>query len=103
VETGTLAQLRHLTALTVEATVDGVLPDLSAVPGVSAVQTDGPVVRCQVRGPVGPLLGVLAGAGVTKLTSREPSLEELFLAQYGGAGPDQGSPDQGRGAQHAAR
>ena len=30
-----------------------------------------------------PLLKVLAGAGVDKLLSREPSLEELFLALYG--------------------
>jgi hypothetical protein len=27
---------------------------------------------------------VLAAASVTRLVSREPSLEELFLAQYGG-------------------
>jgi hypothetical protein len=29
---------------------------------------------------------VLAGAGITRLVSREPSLEELFLAEYGGEG-----------------
>jgi ABC-2 type transport system ATP-binding protein len=84
VEMGTLAQMRHLTALTVEATFDGPVPDLSGVPGVSSVVADGRVVRCHVRGPVDPLLRVLAGAGVTGLLSREPSLEELFLAQYGG-------------------
>jgi len=84
VELGTLAEMRHLAALTVEATFAGAIPDLSAVPGVSSVQADGRVVRCQVRGPVAPLLKVLAGADVTELLSREPSLEELFLAQYGG-------------------
>ncbi|HEX4092026.1 MAG TPA: ABC transporter ATP-binding protein [Trebonia sp.] len=82
-EIGSLAQLRHLSALTVQATCDGQVPDLSLVPGVSAVAVDGQVVRCQVRGPVGPLLTALAGANVTELLSREPSLEELFLAQYG--------------------
>jgi ABC-2 type transport system ATP-binding protein len=95
VETGTLAQLRHLSALTVEATFSATVPDLSAVPGVSSVQVDGRVVRCQVRGPVAPLLKVLADAGVMELLSREPSLEELFLAQYGGR--------QDLGVQHAAR
>jgi ABC-2 type transport system ATP-binding protein len=50
---------------------------------VSSVQTNGRVVRCQVRGPIQPLLRVVADAGVTELVSREPSLEELFLAQYG--------------------
>ena len=83
VEMGTLAQMRHLSALSVEATFDGAVPDLSQVPGVIAVETDGPVVRCHVQGSVEPLLKVLATAGVTRLVSHEPSLEELFLAQYG--------------------
>jgi ABC-2 type transport system ATP-binding protein len=84
VELGTLAEMRHLAALTVEATFEGAVPDLSGVPGVSSVQADGRVVRCQVRGPIAPLLKVLAAADVTELLSREPSLEQLFLAQYGG-------------------
>jgi ABC-2 type transport system ATP-binding protein len=84
VEMGTLAEMRHLSALTVEATFDGPVPDLAAVPGVSAVGVAGRVVSCHVRGPLQPLLQVLAGAGVTGLISREPSLEELFLARYGG-------------------
>ncbi len=83
VKMGTLAEMRHLSALTVEARFDGQVPDLSVVPGVSAVQADGSMVRCQVRGSVEPLVKVLAAAGVTELLSREPSLEELFLAQYG--------------------
>ncbi len=56
IEMGTLAQMRHLSALTVEATFDGAIPDLSGVPGVTSVETDGPVVRCHVRGSVEPLL-----------------------------------------------
>ena len=86
VEIGTLAELRHLSALTVEATFDGSVPDLSTVPGVTGVIVNGRVVHCQVRGTVEPLLRVLAAAGVTQLLSREPSLEELFLAQYGADG-----------------
>jgi ABC-2 type transport system ATP-binding protein len=83
VEMGTMAQLRHLSALTVEATFETTVPDLSKVEGVTAVQVDGRVVRCQVHGTVEPLLKVLAGSGVQGLLSREPSLEELFLAHYG--------------------
>jgi ABC-2 type transport system ATP-binding protein len=83
IEMGTLAEMRHLSALSVEATFDGVLPDLSGVPGVTSIEADGHVVRCHVRGSVEPLLKVLAAAGVSHLVSREPSLEELFLAQYG--------------------
>jgi ABC-2 type transport system ATP-binding protein len=98
VETGTLAQLRHLSALTVQATFDGAVPDLSRVPGVSSLAVDGQLVRCQVRGPVAPLLTALASANVTELLSREPSLEELFLAQYG-EHPD----DQPRAAREAGQ
>ena len=83
VDIGTLADMRHLSSLTIEATFDGSVPDLSRVPGITAVEVDGRVVRCQVRGSVEPLLRVLADAGVHELISREPSLEELFLAHYG--------------------
>jgi ABC-2 type transport system ATP-binding protein len=89
VEMGTLAEMRHLSALTVEATFEGTIPDLSGVAGVGSVQVDGRVVRCHVRGSVEPLLKVLAASGVSGLLSREPSLEELFLALYGGHGTDE--------------
>jgi ABC-2 type transport system ATP-binding protein len=82
-EVGTLEQLRHLSALQVEAELDGAVPDLSRIPGVSAVEIDGNRVRCQVTGPTEELLRVLAPAGARRLLSREPSLEELFLAHYG--------------------
>ena len=83
VEMGTLAEMRHLSALIVEARFDRAIPDLSVVPGVSSVEVDESMVRCQVRGSIEPLVKALAAAGVTELLSRELSLEELFLAQYG--------------------
>jgi ABC-2 type transport system ATP-binding protein len=83
VEVGNLAEMRHLSALSIEAELDGSAPDLSRVPGVSAVKIDGNRLRCQVTGPVGPLLALLTATGVRHLVSREPSLEELFLAHYG--------------------
>lgn len=86
IEIGTLAEMRHLSALSVEATLEGPVPDLSGIPGVSAVETDGKVLRCQVRGSIDPLLKALNPIGVTELLSREPSVEELFLAQYGADG-----------------
>ena len=82
-EIGTLAQLRHLAALSVEATFDGVPPDVRAVPGVSAVEIEGERLRCQVTGSIEPLLRVLSAAGVRELLSARPSLEELFLSHYG--------------------
>jgi ABC-2 type transport system ATP-binding protein len=86
VDVGTLSEMRHLSSLTVEATFDGSVPDLARVPGVKAVQVDGHVVRCQVQGSVEPLLKVLSTSGVHELLSREPSLEEVFLAHYGEGG-----------------
>jgi ABC-2 type transport system ATP-binding protein len=83
VEVGTLAEMRHLSAVSIEADLDGAVPDLSHVRGVSAVQVDGGTLRCQVTGSIEPLLAALAGSGVRRLISREPSLEELFLAHYG--------------------
>ena len=83
VEVGTLAQMRHLSALHVEAEMDGHVPDLSKIPGVRALEVHGKRVRCQVTGSIEPLIAALAQAGVRHLVSREPSLEELFLAHYG--------------------
>jgi ABC-2 type transport system ATP-binding protein len=82
-EVGTLAEMRHLLALTVEATFDGPPPDLSHVPGVLSTEVEGQHVRAQVSGPIGPLIEVLAQSNVRDLVSTKPSLEELFLSHYG--------------------
>lgn len=93
VDMGTMADLRHLSSLSVEATFEGSVPDLARVPGVTSLQVEGRVVRCQVQGTVEPLLKVLAASGVHELLSREPSLEELFLAHYGGSRGSAGARD----------
>jgi ABC-2 type transport system ATP-binding protein len=86
IDIGTLAEMRHLAALRIEATFAGPPPDLAGLPGVENVRVTGNVLSCQVQGAVGPVLGRLAKAEVTELISREPSLEELFLAHYGADG-----------------
>ena len=83
VEIGTLAQMRHLSAVTVQASFVGTPPPVDQVPGVSAVQVAGRQLTCQVRGPIDGLLTVLAAGHPETLLSREPSLEELFLSIYG--------------------
>ncbi len=82
-EIGTLAELRHLSALSVTAAFDGAPPDVAGVPGVSAAEVEDHRLRCQVTGSIEPLLKVLAAAGVRELLSTKPSLEELFLSHYG--------------------
>ncbi len=90
VELGTLDEMRHLSALSVDATFAGTPPDLTGVPGVSDVHSQGHGLHLELRGPVAPLVRALAGTDVTTLLSREPSLEELFLSRYSDTSPDTG-------------
>jgi ABC-2 type transport system ATP-binding protein len=89
VETGTLAELRHLTRTTVDAELDGPVA-LDGVPGLHDVDLEGPRLRCEVDNTtLNEVLRRLTAAGVRTLTCRPPTLEELFLRQY--ASQDHGS------------
>ena len=82
VDQGTLKQLRHLSAQTVDVTFDGPVPRLERLEGVT-VQSAGPgALRFEVSGSIGPLIAALADHPVATLTSREPSLEEIFMHHY---------------------
>jgi ABC-2 type transport system ATP-binding protein len=83
VEQGTLPELRHLSAQTVEITFDGPAPHLPTLAGVHVAQAGASTLRCEVTGGIGPLITALAEHPVVALTSREPSLEEIFLHHYG--------------------
>ena len=84
-ESGTLAELRHLTRTSVEAELatapaDGVLETL---PGVTGLEVHGLHVRCEVdTDHLATLISTLASCGIKALTSRPPTLEELFLRHY---------------------
>jgi ABC-2 type transport system ATP-binding protein len=82
VDEGTLADLRHLSEHTVEATFAGTPPDLGPIPGVRVASAGTSALRFEVTGPVQPLLAALAAQPVVTLTSSEPSLEEIFLHHY---------------------
>jgi ABC-2 type transport system ATP-binding protein len=82
VDEGTLTELRHLGAQTIEVTFDGPAPSLPPLPGISATSAGANALRCEVSGSVGPLIAALAEHPVLALTSREPSLEEIFLHHY---------------------
>ncbi len=84
VEIGTLDQMRHLSALTVQATFAGKPPKLDHLPGVTNVKVTGHQLTFQVQGPIDKVLAEIAAAHPHTLLSREPSLEELFLSLYGG-------------------
>ncbi len=54
-----------------------------SLPGVSDVVVEGDVVRMRVSGPIGGVLRAAAPHGIVDVVSREPNLEDVFLAQYG--------------------
>jgi ABC-2 type transport system ATP-binding protein len=82
VEQGTLAQLRHLSAQTVEVTFDGPAPEIPPLPGVHVAALGPNALRFEVFGPIRPLITALGQFPISTLNSREPSLEEIFLHQY---------------------
>jgi len=82
VDEGTLDELRHLGAQTIEVTFRGPAPSLPALPGISVTSAGPNALRFEVSGEVGPLIAALADYPVLALTSREPSLEEIFLHHY---------------------
>ena len=85
VDQGTLAELRHLGAHTVEVTFAGPAPQLAPLPDVKVARAGENALRFEVAGSVGPLITELARYPIAALTSREPSLEEIFLHHYDGS------------------
>ena len=55
----------------------------AALPGVSDVTTEDHVLRLRVSGSITPVVREAANYELLDFVSREPSLEETFLAQYG--------------------
>ncbi len=89
IDQGTLAQLRHLTARTVEVTFadsPGPLENLRDIEGVEIAAVNDRHLELQIRGDMGLLLQALSRLPVKTLDSREPSLEEIFLVHYRGNG-----------------
>ena len=92
VETGTLAEMRHLTRNLVDAELAGPVR-LDGVPGVSDLEVQGNRVRCQVdHAALNDVLARLTAAGVRSLTCRPPTLEELFLRHYSPERTGSGAP-----------
>ena len=94
VETGSLAELRHLTRTSIAAELSSPPEGLDTLPGVHDLVIDaspageGPGarltrVRCEVDAEqLAEVLKRLVAAGVRSLVSQPPTLEELFLRHY---------------------
>ncbi|MEV4901419.1 ABC transporter ATP-binding protein [Citricoccus sp. NPDC055426] len=100
VESGSLAELRHLTRSTVNATVNTTTDDagpsgpagtsgLRDLEGIHDLAVDHGAEGARVRFDVdnhrmSTVLAALSEAGVQNLTIAPPSLEDLFMRHYGG-------------------
>jgi ABC-2 type transport system ATP-binding protein len=83
VETGTLAELRHLTRTSIQAELAGPADGLAALPGVHGLHTENGRVRFDVdNDALDQALRQLTTVGVRSLVSQPPTLEELFLRHY---------------------
>jgi ABC-2 type transport system ATP-binding protein len=85
VETGSLAEMRHLTRSTFRVATPGGAgeQELGRVPGVHALRREGDQLVFEADHPALPeVLATLGRAGATGLTVAPPSLEDLFLRHY---------------------
>ena len=83
VETGTLADLRHLTRTSIRAELTGPPTGLADLPGVHDLRAHNSHVSLDVdTSALDTVLRHLTDAGVRSLVSQPPTLEELFLRHY---------------------
>jgi ABC-2 type transport system ATP-binding protein len=85
VETGALADMRHLSRTSVDAVLADAPPValLEGIPGVEDLTTDGSRVAFTVdTARVGEVLARLGQHGIQSLTCQPPTLEQLFLKEY---------------------
>ena len=84
VESGTLAELRHLTRTSISVETGRPVTGLSEFPGVHDLTADSDQARFDVDTvQVGDVLKHLTQFDIRTLTSTPPTLEELFLRHYG--------------------
>jgi ABC-2 type transport system ATP-binding protein len=84
VETGTLADLRHLTRTSIAVETLDEPAGLEALPGVHDLHVEDHRARFDVdTSHLDETVKRLSGFGVRSLTSTPPTLEELFLRHYG--------------------
>lgn len=83
IETGSLAELRHLTRLQLFIETKKVLTDLETLPGVHDVLQTGNEVHLQVdTAELDRAIAFISPFGILKLESTPPTLEDLFIHHY---------------------
>jgi ABC-2 type transport system ATP-binding protein len=85
VESGTLAELRHLTRTSVSVHTREPVSGLDSLAGLHDLEVTGHRARFEVEnGAMDAALRHLTSLGVVDLTCTPPTLEELFLRHYAG-------------------
>lgn len=82
VEVAALEDLRRLTTTIFEASLSGPVPVFTDLPEVIGVEPMDGGVRVTVSGAPGEVLTRLNAAGITRLHSQAPTLEQIFLTYY---------------------
>ncbi len=80
VQAARMSELRERAGVVFD--VIGEVPDLTGVAGVLVVTPTNDGASVSVSGPTGPFLAALSSGRVTSLTTRDVSLEEIFLSYY---------------------
>jgi len=84
VESGTLAELRHLTRTSLRGELERPATGLDRLAGLHDLVVEGDRFAFQVDSDrLGDALATLGQFGIRTLTSSPPTLEELFLRHYG--------------------
>jgi ABC-2 type transport system ATP-binding protein len=89
VETGSLADLRHLTRTTVRSETMRPPSALTGMAGVHDLAIDGNRAAFEVdTAELDTVLGVLRASTIRTLSATPPTLEEMFLRHYGDTLPE---------------
>ncbi|WP_129665527.1 ABC transporter ATP-binding protein [Phytoactinopolyspora endophytica] len=84
VQSGTLAEMRHLTRTTIEADTSRPVTGLELMPGVHDLEAADGRVRFAVDGDhLNDAVQALSHFDIRSMTSHPPTLEELMLRHYG--------------------
>ena len=84
VESGSMADLRHLTRTSIDVTTSRPMTGVDRLTGVHSFDIEGERGRLDVdTAHLDEVMRFLAPLGIRSLVSRPPTLEELFLRHYG--------------------
>ncbi|TWT02513.1 ABC transporter ATP-binding protein [Planomicrobium sp. CPCC 101079] len=87
IEKGTLHELRHLTGTILLVETRQPMPALSEMKGVRGIEEKGGALSFQVdTEELDNVIRYISGFGVVRMESSPPTLEELFMRHYEGAG-----------------